>query len=551
VFAVLAIVLAACGSDSNKSSKSSSGGSTGAVPTGGTLVVGAEQEPDCADWIASCAGASWGLYTIQEHTMPRTFDFVKKNGTWVETPNILLAGEPTRATVAGKQTVTYKINPDAKWSDGQPITSTDFKYSWDQIANGDDIYDKTGYNQIESVNDTDPKTAVVTFTSPYAGWKQLWGAFYGVMPSHILQGQDRSAAMANGYDWSGGPWIAKWDKGVEVTLTQNPNWYGTKAKLDKVIFKFQADTSAEFQAFKNGETKAIYPQPQLDAVQQIKAGIPGANSFFTADTANVEALWMNNEKPPFDSVPVRQAFAYALDRNAIVKKLFGGLGVDKAVNTINPPILSAYSDPNAWAGYNKNLTKVTSLMKGDGWAKGSDGIWAKNGQKATFEIKSTTGNKRRELTEQILQEQLKAAGFGLTIANQEAGDLFGTILPAGTTCCRSTRRWPRASSPVSARSSVRPTSRPQPTATRVRTGSGWTPRRTRRCCRSTPTSTTRFACPRPRRPTGSWPPTRCRCRSTRSPTCSCGARRSSDRSTTTRSSGCSATSTSGVWRSSK
>ncbi len=431
VFAVLAIVLAACGSDSNKSSKSSSGGSTGAVPTGGTLVVGAEQEPDCADWIASCAGASWGLYTIQEHTMPRTFDFVKKNGTWVETPNILLAGEPTVATVNGKQTVTYKINPDAKWSDGQPITSTDFKYSWDQIANGDDIYDKTGYNVIESVNDTDPKTAVVTFSSPYAGWKQLWGAFYGVMPSHILQGQDRSAAMANGYDWSGGPWIAKWDKGVQVTLTQNPNWYGTKAKLDKVIFKFQADTSAEFQAFKNGETKAIYPQPQLDAVQQIKAGIPGANSFFTADTGNVEALWMNNEKAPLDSVPVRQAFAYSLDRNAIVKKLFGGLGVDKAVNTINPPILSAYSDPNAWAGYNKNLTKVTSLMKGDGWVKGSDGIWAKNGQKATFEIKSTTGNKRRELTEQILQEQLKAAGFGLTISNQEAGDLFGTILPAG------------------------------------------------------------------------------------------------------------------------
>ena len=325
LFAVLAIVLAACGS-SSKSSSSKSGstsGSSGTVPQGGTLVVGAEQEPDCADWIASCAGASWGLYTIQEHTMPRTFDFVKKNGTWVETPNILLTGEPVVSTVGGKQVVTYKINPKAVWSDGQPITSTDFKYSWDQIANGDDIYDKTGYTQIQSVDDTDPKTAVVTFSSSYAGWKQLWGAFYGVMPSHILAGKDRSAAMANGYDWSGGPWIAKWDKGVQVTLTPNPNWYGPKAHLDKVIFKFEADTSAEFQAFKNGETKAIYPQPQLDAVQQVKAGIPGANSFFTADTGNVEALWMNNQKPPFDSVPVRQAFAYALDRNAIVKKLSG------------------------------------------------------------------------------------------------------------------------------------------------------------------------------------------------------------------------------------
>ena len=434
VFAVLAIVLAACGSSSSKNTKSSGGttsGSTGPVPTGGTLVVGAEQEPDCAFWIGSCAAASWGLYTMQEHTMPRTFDFVKKNGTWTEVPNVLLAGEPTVTTVNGKETVTYKINPAAKWSDGQPITSHDFKYTWQQIATGADIYDKTGYTQIESVSDTDPKTAVVTFATPFASWKSNFGAFYGVMPSHILEGKDASAAMSDGYDWSGGPWIAKWDKGVQVTLTPNPNWYGTKAKLDKVIFKFQADTAAEFKAFKNGETKAIYPQPQLDAVQQIQSGIAGTNSFFTSQTGNVESLWINNEKAPFTSKAVRQAFAYAIDRNAIVKKLFGALGVNKAVNTLNPPINYTYSDPNAWAGYNLNLSKVNSLMTGDGWAKGSDGIWAKGGQKAEFVIRSTTGNKRRELTEQILQEQLKKAGFTMTIANQDASTLFGTTLAAG------------------------------------------------------------------------------------------------------------------------
>ncbi len=70
-------------------------------------------------------------------------------------------------------------------------------------------------------------------------------------------------------------------------------------------------------------------------------------------------------------------------------------------------------------------------MTGDGWAKGSDGIWAKDGKKAAFAIRSTTGNKRRELTEQILQEQLKKAGFKLTIENQSASDLFGTTLAAG------------------------------------------------------------------------------------------------------------------------
>src|SRR5438132_4175187 len=70
-------------------------------------------------------------------------------------------------------------------------------------------------------------------------------------------------------------------------------------------------------------------------------------------------------------------------------------------------------------------------MTGDGWAKGGDGIWAKGGQKANLVIRSTTGNKRRELTEQILQSQWKEAGFGLTVDNQKSGILFGTTLPAG------------------------------------------------------------------------------------------------------------------------
>jgi peptide/nickel transport system substrate-binding protein len=70
-------------------------------------------------------------------------------------------------------------------------------------------------------------------------------------------------------------------------------------------------------------------------------------------------------------------------------------------------------------------------MTGAGWAKGSDGIWAKGGKKAAFTINSTTGNKRRELTEEVLQEQLKTAGFSMKIENKEAGDLFGEILPSG------------------------------------------------------------------------------------------------------------------------
>jgi peptide/nickel transport system substrate-binding protein len=432
---VFATALAACGSSGSKAGNSGKESTTTSAPAptsgNGTLVLGAEQEMDCADWIASCGGSSWGVWVMMEHTMPRVFDYQKIDGEWKSVPSILLTGMPEVTQVNGKQTVTYHINPNAVWSDKEPITSEDFKYSWEQIAKGKDIYDKTGYDKIESVDSSDPKTAVVTFKEPYGAWPALFGGgLYGIMPSHILAGKSRSKMMTNGYDFSGGPWIAKWHRGVDVTLTPNPNWYGTPPKLSKVIFRFIPDTAAEFQAFKNGEVLAIYPQPQLDAVEAIKKGLPGAEKDINSDTGNLEALWMNNAKFPFDSLAVRQAFAYSIDRNATVSRLFGDLGVTQAMNSLNPPIQSAISDPTEFAKYTRNLDKVNELMTGDGWAK-QGGVWTKNGKKASITINSTTENKRRELTEQIVQQQVADAGFQLKIKNQSAAQLFGKTLPAG------------------------------------------------------------------------------------------------------------------------
>lgn len=428
---LLALVLVACGSDSKSSSSPSS--DTKAAPTAnssGTLTVGAEQDAACADWIDQCASTSWGAYMMMYQTMPRVFDYQKQGDIWTEVPSPAMAAMPVATTVNGKQVVTYTISPAAVWSDGEPIISNDFKYTWDQIVNGKATYDPTGYDHIESVDATNPKVAVVTFKENYASWTALFSADYGIFPSHILEGKDRDAQMKNGYDWSGGPWFMKWDKGVSVTLTPNPKWYGTKPTIKKVIFKILSDTAAEFQAYKSGEVSAIYPQPEPSAIASIKGGLEGSNSLYTADTGNVEALWFNNAKAPFTSVAVRQAVAYSIDRDAIVARLFGDLGVNKAVQSLNAPIVAKYADTTAYAGYTLNLPKVTSLMQGDGWTKSGD-YWTKGGKTAAFTIKSTAGNKRRELTEQILQEQLKAAGFKLTIQNPSSDDLFGKVLPAG------------------------------------------------------------------------------------------------------------------------
>ena len=97
------------------------------------------------------------------------------------------------------QTIVYKINPKAVWSDGTPITYQDFVYSW-QAQSGDPKYkdvdgkpfapaSTAGYSQIGSVAEAnnDPYEVKVAFTTPYADWKGLFGADDPVLPAHIAQ----------------------------------------------------------------------------------------------------------------------------------------------------------------------------------------------------------------------------------------------------------------------------------------------------------------------------------------------------------------------------
>ena len=229
--------------------------------------------------------------------------------------------------------------------------------------------------------------------------------------------------MKDGYTWSGGPLDAdSVEQGRRRDLVPNPKYWGQQPLVDKVEMKFFADTAAEFQAFKAGEVDAIGPQPQLDAIDQINAGLPGVTSKVHVEHGQRrgavdqqrEGTVRRRGRPP----GLRLRHRPRRHRQASCSAASAS---SKAVNSLNPPITAAYSEPGGvgrlQAGPRQGRRR---LMTGAGYAKGSDGIWAKGGQKVSFTIQSTAGNKRRELTEQILQQQLKDAGFEMTIQNQKA-----------------------------------------------------------------------------------------------------------------------------------
>ena len=404
-------------------SNACSGGGSGTTPVtpttptttvevpdkGGTLVIAGSGEPTCADPLARCGDFLTAVLEMYEHTIPRAFDFI--DGAY--RPGALLAGEPT-LEAGPPQRVTYGINPKAVWSDGVPITSSDFRYTWDQTLNGKDIAARTGYEQIASVDDSDPRTAVVTFKEPYAAWKSLFSR-RGPLPKHLLDGKDRTAETRDGYRWSGGPWIIDhWTRGQEIKLVPNPNWWGAKPNLDAVVWKTIPDATAALAAYKSGQVSYTDRTPAEASTAELRA-LPDTKVEVAIDFG-FNYIQFNVERPPFDRVAVRQALAYATDRDAFVGQIFGQQQPDlKALQSFSTPAAGPlYGD--SFKRYRRDLTQVDRLMRGEGWAKGPDGIWAKDDQRAKFQLDFNAGSSQLVLGQQILQSQWREAGFDVTTA---------------------------------------------------------------------------------------------------------------------------------------
>jgi peptide/nickel transport system substrate-binding protein len=268
----------------------------------------------------------------------------------------------------------------------------------------------------------------VTWTEPAADWRNRFNV---ILPSHLLQDKDRGAEMRNGYTFSGGPWILDhWTKGEEIKLVPNPRYWGKQPNLEAVVFKVIPDATAYLQAYKTGQIDMAFVQGAQPETAELR-GLRDT-AFNVSVGLTYEFLLFNASKAPVDSMAVRQALAYATDRDAIVKQLSGTLKPDITPTQafMSPANRQWYSEP--FKKYGRELAKVNDLMRGAGWAKGTDGVWAKGDQKAKVEISTATGNSRRELTEQILQSQWKEAGFEVTLNNAPSPTLNGDWLPKGT-----------------------------------------------------------------------------------------------------------------------
>lgn len=409
-----ALVLSACAGEPGSTS---GGGASGSSKKGGVLTIGLYQEPDNLNPYLAVQTAS---RLVRELTIEGLVDA----GPGDEYVPALAAEVPSQANggiSADGKTVTYKLRDGLTWSDGDPLTSADVKFTWDTIMSpGNAVNSRTGYDQIASIDTPDKTTVVVTYKQLYAPALSLFSIAGGILPQHALQGQSLADATYNRQPEGTGPFVvSEWKSGDSIVLDRNKNYrVPGRPYLDRIVFRLIPSREVGIARLRAGEVDVLWDLIETQIPEFEKLSNVAIQS---TPTTNVEYLGINTSNPKLSDVRVRQAIAAAIDRTPIVKDLLYG-----KTEVATSPIGMGWAAPRGLELPAYDPAKAKQLLDQAGWTDSNgDGIREKNGQQLAVRITTPTGSQTRDLTQQLLQEQLKAVGIKLTIANAPAANIFG------------------------------------------------------------------------------------------------------------------------------
>jgi glutathione transport system substrate-binding protein len=343
-----------------------------------------------------------------------------------------LASEPQLKTDP-QQVVTFDINPKVKWYDGTPFTWEDVLWQW-KANNGTNqdykITSSNGWKDIASVTKgKDDHEAIVTFKNKYADWKPLFNLIY---PKSTNQDPKVfNEGWINKILTTAGPF--KFDSldqtAKTITLVRNENWWGNKAKLDKIVYKVVDDT-ATADALANGEIDFMDIGANVNSYQRAKA-LTDKVDLRRAGGPNFRHITLNASKPQLADQSVRQAIAESINRQTIGKALLQPLDIDpKPLNNhIFMTNHGAYKD-NAGAVGTYSPDQAKAALDAAGW-KLDGGVRKKDGKplELNFVIPANVQASKQE--SELIQTMLKQVGIVVDIKPVPSGDFFDKYITPG------------------------------------------------------------------------------------------------------------------------
>lgn len=451
-----ALVLSACGGGGNGDGEG--GGQTGQafaecdsnpnecnsapadqLQDGGEVTMAIEK--NIPNWnLTSSEGNVFETGMVLKGVLPSTF-ISQPDLTFKMNEDVLESAEQTNDD---PQTIVYKIKQDAVWSDGTPISADDFIYNW-KVQNSRDCPDcavatTAGYEQVKSVEGSDNgKTVTVTFDKPFTDWQQLWESGDPIYPAHIAAEHgdlDTPKGLQSSFEWFGknvpdysaGPYkVENFENDKSVTLVPNEKYWGEQPKLDRVIFRVVTEAAQEPTALANNEVQVIYPQPQVDLVNQVR-NTPNVSSYIGLGLT-WEHFDFNLDTPALKDKALRQALFTAVDRQALIKGTVGQF-TDKVepLNSNNfMPQQEGYEDVVSQTGQGSgDIEKAKQILTDAGYKVEGGKLMDPDGKAVPqLRIRYTTGNQIRQDSCELFAQS--AEELGVNIKVEPTDDLGGTL----------------------------------------------------------------------------------------------------------------------------
>ncbi len=273
---------------------------------------------------------------------------------WEMDPTLLVSADVTNDNPF---TVTYKVRPEAQWTDNAPIAADDFWYLWRQMVSQPGVVDPAGYDQITGVQSIDGgKQAVVTFAQPYPAWREL---FSNILPAHIVKDVPGGfpAGLVRALPVTGGQFRVETidPQRDEVLLARNDRYWGPPAKPDLILFRRAGAPAALADSIRNGDTQVAQVHGGSAAFAQLSA-IPNVRTARIMTPRVMQLTLRANEAKLSDS-QVRKAILGLLDVDLLAAV---GAGSDNTV-TLDQAQIRAPSDPGYVPAAPPAMTKPAAL----------------------------------------------------------------------------------------------------------------------------------------------------------------------------------------------
>lgn len=359
-------------------------------------------------------------------------------GIHPNTDNILPELATHWAFADDKKTMYFKLDKDAKWSDGTPVTAWDFVYTLEFMRSEKIIapwYNDYYSREIEKVIVYDDYTLGVKSTKAVPDLHMKINI--GPIPHHFFGQLDDEFVQK--YNWSivpntGAYQISDFKKGKFIKFKRKKNWWAkdkryfkNRFNADIVSYEVIRDFNLQWEHFKKGRLD-IFPLT-LPKYWHEKSNIRIFNDgyvhkiwFFDDQERSAQGMWLNQEKPIFKDRRVCYAFAHAMNIEKVIRQVLRN---------------DYFRLPQAFSGYGQytnpdieprryDVEKVRSLMETAGWQRGSDGIWKKGEMRFSVKVLYSFEEHTPRLV--VLKEEARKAGVELELERLDSTAMFKKIL---------------------------------------------------------------------------------------------------------------------------